>query len=153
MPTLHYYTTPIRAREIGMEGLRPQHTFPGTTIPVTFAYPAKAHLAWPSRRHDENPGLARLFLLSVDSHVEGTEGLTHITFEAQPGTKVFDRATLKYGVEAYLMSERVLDDTYTSMIKPEAAVIGTIPPEALTLRPIPADEFTTLLKDYGFTQG
>ena len=149
---LHHYTTPARARTIATSGLEPRSTLPGTIIPVTFAYLNQAHIAWTAARHDENRGLAALFLLRMDAKAEGTEGLVHLTFEAPAETAVYDNAVLEHGVEAYLMSRRVSGDGTAFMEKPEAAVAETIPPHALTARFVSEAALEELFDEYGFFQ-
>ena len=151
MTTLHHYTTPARAESISASGLEPRSTLPGTPIPVTFAYPDEAHIAWPAPRHDENRGLAQLFLLSIDAKAEGHEGLVHITFEAPAQTMVYENAALAHSEEAYLSSRRTIGEELR-MIKPEAAVTEMIPSRALTARFVSPSELDALFDTYGFFQ-
>jgi hypothetical protein len=152
MTILHHYTTPIQARDIETRGLEPRSVLPGTTRPVTLAYLTEAHLAWPSMRHDENPGLAQLFLLSLDAKREGAGGLVEVTFHAPPETMVYDAAALERGVESYLRSRRVAGEDLRFMRKPHAAVTETIEHDALTLRTMTTDELDALFNEYGFFQ-
>jgi hypothetical protein len=153
MTTLHTYVTPAQAQHIEHTGaLEPDSLLPGTDIPVLFAFPDKAHLAWNSMRHDENPGLAKLLLLRLRAEEEGAETLVHFTFEAPAQTTIYDRSALERGNDAYHASARPLEHGTLFMVKPEAAIRDTIPKHVLTANVLDAQAIDDLFDAYGFYQ-